>query len=504
MNLFEFLRLQGVDISRYLPKFLHDDNKSIKDVLDACSWEHEKQRKALIDIAKQFFVETATWGLSDWERIVEVKPGPADTYEQRRNRILLKLNGTRTSTVQFMEELARRYVSEDSEVSVEEIPEEYLFILRLMKGSILYSQDLVDAIRTYIPAHLGWILQLEREIKFDDNDTIRYGLANLVDGQVRLGLENPPDAVLQYLAEAVTGSSGRRMVGTGPSELKARLAQFFASANMLAGTGSIPYNPDDIPEWIRRITLPTRISEKLGFSYGLAGRRNVLLARPESALVAPAPIILSGLAGLRQYGLAPPEEACANISLGNVLARTGQGWAGADPDDIATLIPDIYEDAKITAFYGSGTFAKGKRLLSLPLPDEAEIIWRAATAQRNTGGATIWADPEDLPDTIKDLRKSIITPIFGSAVDSRSHRHISTARPEEAGLAHCIATMTLRCGSVGVHISKPETSQQCLRFGCAGAITGRIIVGADREDLPPGRRACAHVGIMQVGLSAVG
>ncbi|WP_437795561.1 hypothetical protein [Mitsuokella multacida] len=63
---FDLLRRTEVDLSRYLPQFLAEDSH-MKASLDTLSWEHEKVRQAVIDVAKQFFVESATWGLSLWE-----------------------------------------------------------------------------------------------------------------------------------------------------------------------------------------------------------------------------------------------------------------------------------------------------------------------------------------------------------------------------------------------------------------------------------------------------
>ena len=67
---FQFLRLDKPDVLRYLPKFLAQD-KHFKLIQDACSMEHEKQRQALIDLAKQFYVDSATWGLTAWEKIYQ-------------------------------------------------------------------------------------------------------------------------------------------------------------------------------------------------------------------------------------------------------------------------------------------------------------------------------------------------------------------------------------------------------------------------------------------------
>lgn len=150
---FEFLRTHPIDISRYLPRFLRKD-KTFSGLLDTFSWEHEKQRLFLQELGRQFFVPTATWGIRDWERIVDVVPDAGDTYEQRRNRVLLKLNGRQTSTVDFMRRLAKRYCTDDTVVSIDEHNSEYAFDVRL-EGELLDKPGLKEAIETYKPAHLG-------------------------------------------------------------------------------------------------------------------------------------------------------------------------------------------------------------------------------------------------------------------------------------------------------------------------------------------------------------
>lgn len=189
--LFEFLRKQGlpINISRYLPSFLFkQENKNLQDILAASSWEHEKQKEILTDIAKQFFVETATWGLSDWERIVEVRPNPGDTYQQRRNRILLKLNGTQTATVEFMERLIKRYMEDGSNVKVTENPEEYVFHI-LLQGHVIYTNDLFEAIDIYKPAHLGLRMTIDTTPnKYERENQLIHGIGM---ASVKLGKSAP-------------------------------------------------------------------------------------------------------------------------------------------------------------------------------------------------------------------------------------------------------------------------------------------------------------------------
>lgn len=98
MSKFNFLRVVPVDLKRYLPKFLEHD-PTFEATLESLSSEHEKQRLTLMDVTKQFFATTATWGLADWEEFLALNPDPNDTVEKRRARIVIALRGSQTTTV---------------------------------------------------------------------------------------------------------------------------------------------------------------------------------------------------------------------------------------------------------------------------------------------------------------------------------------------------------------------------------------------------------------------
>ena len=152
-----YLRNQPVDIARYLPAFLQSD-KRFQSLLQACSTEHEKYRLFLDELSNQFYVETATWGLGDWERILALKPAPSDSYEQRRNRILLYLQSRQTSTVDFLSRLSSRYVYGGSAKIVER-NEQNAFYVRIdgdMKGLRVDRHGMHEGLDLYKPAHLAY------------------------------------------------------------------------------------------------------------------------------------------------------------------------------------------------------------------------------------------------------------------------------------------------------------------------------------------------------------
>lgn len=149
-----WLRPDSVDISKYLPDFLQSE-EDFRNVLTVESSEHERQRLIIADLLAQMFIDTADWALARWETVLQLTPRATDTIEERRNRILLKLYGRQTSTVDFMRRLAKRYCTDDTVVSIDEHNSEYAFDVRL-EGELLDKPGLKEAIETYKPAHLGY------------------------------------------------------------------------------------------------------------------------------------------------------------------------------------------------------------------------------------------------------------------------------------------------------------------------------------------------------------
>jgi uncharacterized protein YmfQ (DUF2313 family) len=151
-----WFRSKQVDILKYLPAFLQDDI-NFKSVADDCSGEHEKIRLVIQDIFNQFFIETATWGLSRYENILAIEPNKGDSYSQRRKRILLKLQSNQISTKEFITQLAKRYYSSAANVTLEEQNEKNAF--RIVADVVSYdAAGLIEALETYKPAHLAYLI----------------------------------------------------------------------------------------------------------------------------------------------------------------------------------------------------------------------------------------------------------------------------------------------------------------------------------------------------------
>lgn len=149
-----WMRQNEVDISRYLPKFLLKD-KRISCVLAADSAEHELQRLSLQDLQAQFYLSTATWGLSLWEEFVGLPIDTASDYKTRRVAVFNKMNGNVIVMPEFLRQLINRYVADKTGQLVEH-NEQYYFDVVLPDGKVLSFDDLEAALQLYTPAHLGW------------------------------------------------------------------------------------------------------------------------------------------------------------------------------------------------------------------------------------------------------------------------------------------------------------------------------------------------------------
>lgn len=99
-HLFKFLRPPDykTDVNYYLPKFLTND-EAFSETQRVLSWEHERYRLKVIDFAKQFHPQTATWGLSTWEEEYGLSTSTNTDLELRRAKVMAKILGTAPMTV---------------------------------------------------------------------------------------------------------------------------------------------------------------------------------------------------------------------------------------------------------------------------------------------------------------------------------------------------------------------------------------------------------------------
>lgn len=208
---FNFLRVLPVDLKRYLPQFLEHD-PTFAATMESLSKEHEKQRLALMDITKQFFVTTATWGLDDWEDFLGITTDTNKTADARRQAIIQKINGNNVVTLEFLTRLVNMYVA-DKQAFIIDHPETYSIDILYHGGQIQDYNALDTAINTYIPSHIGFKL-----ITYT-TDTVTYYGAGTVQSYTKTNVDmtnkytiNTKD-MIQYTAGVVAHNYKKITIG---------------------------------------------------------------------------------------------------------------------------------------------------------------------------------------------------------------------------------------------------------------------------------------------------
>lgn len=143
----------GKRMLSYLPK-LYETSRVMQSKLDAEGQEIDALRQALDEVLAQTFVQTATWGLDRWEEELGLPPGTGLPDQERRERILSKLRGYGTVTIDVVKAVAESY--ERGRVEVIPDPPSYTVTIKFVdtRGVPSALPLLQEALRAVIPAHL--------------------------------------------------------------------------------------------------------------------------------------------------------------------------------------------------------------------------------------------------------------------------------------------------------------------------------------------------------------
>lgn len=137
------------------------------------------------ELFKQFNLETATWSLDIWEKQYGIKTDATKDYSLRRSRVMSKMRGTGTTTVEMIKNVAESFVN--GLVEIVEHNEQYKFDIKMMSviGIPPNMEDLKDAIEELKPAHLAYEIILKYNT-WSMASKFKWGdLANRTWGQVR-------------------------------------------------------------------------------------------------------------------------------------------------------------------------------------------------------------------------------------------------------------------------------------------------------------------------------
>lgn len=102
-------------------------------------------------------VSGATWGLDEWDRLLQLPPMPNSPLDLRRARILAKLNGTAPATVKYLTDLVNAYV-EHKDARIITYNPQYSFEAVIPLDNTINTGDIYKAVNEIKPAHLDFDL----------------------------------------------------------------------------------------------------------------------------------------------------------------------------------------------------------------------------------------------------------------------------------------------------------------------------------------------------------
>lgn len=253
------LRRTPVKTLKHLPKFLPIDN-DFKNTELISDDEHEKLRLNILDVKNQLFVETATWGLSDWERLLDLSVKENAGIEDRRIQILLKLQGANTVSETFMNNLINMFCQDKSGYIIQHNPE-YWFEIVLNGNQKLDLDSLSDAIETYKPAHLGYMYSVN--IKLNNLRYVGSKIGSLRSYYLKPKLIDNTDIMQKQYNMGKVSNIKYIDIGIAGimSEVNTRSKKY-----MLANTGQLRETTISIGNFIKPLDFNVKITHAHSFS----------------------------------------------------------------------------------------------------------------------------------------------------------------------------------------------------------------------------------------------
>ncbi|RED64678.1 YmfQ family protein [Cohnella lupini] len=146
--------VRGKEMMGYLPEF-YATSRSMQSILASQGKELDDIIDEVAQKLDQQFVQTATWGLDQWERELGIETNSSKPVEQRRSVIYSKIRGVGTVTTRLIKRVAEAFDGGQVDVIPEE--EAYSFTVKFIDtlGIPPNLDDLKAAIEEIKPAHLS-------------------------------------------------------------------------------------------------------------------------------------------------------------------------------------------------------------------------------------------------------------------------------------------------------------------------------------------------------------
>lgn len=147
---------------------IYPQNKTMKAIFEAIGSEAKLSEDQAEDVAKQLFVQTATWGLVFWEGAVGIPLNKSKTLKERRSAILAKMQTRYPVTPNRIKRIIESMTGEV--VDIIQNVADYTFLISFASAKTI-DINFLDTLNEVKPAHLSYRIEsrIERVIKILTN-----------------------------------------------------------------------------------------------------------------------------------------------------------------------------------------------------------------------------------------------------------------------------------------------------------------------------------------------
>ena len=136
----------------------YGNSRIMQSVLDSQGFEIDSARTALEEILKQYYADTADWGIERWEKELAVTPPENADIALRRALVKAKLLRPAVMTPAQIQAIINQFVLGQS-ARVIEIPQTYTFRIDIPLGDLLWKTEMRQALEEAKPAHLSYAIR---------------------------------------------------------------------------------------------------------------------------------------------------------------------------------------------------------------------------------------------------------------------------------------------------------------------------------------------------------
>ena len=169
----------------YIDNINHNfDNHITKPIIDALEIEDSILNECIEDTRNQFFVESATWGLDKWEKMLGISKNNND-IQTRRENIKAKMRSRGTTSIEVIKNICEAYSNGIVEIVVNH--SDYSFVIDFV-GSIGVPKafaELDKTIHEIKPCHLAHSYKFNYNTHSNLANYTHEQLANYTHDEIR-------------------------------------------------------------------------------------------------------------------------------------------------------------------------------------------------------------------------------------------------------------------------------------------------------------------------------